>query len=265
MKLLKQINKEDIKIYDLSSNFGDTGYNIGDLLNMPYIFESWGQNYYHADKNIYENAIKTAKNNPETILNTYYTSRPETENIPNIDRILDSTNIFLQNSELLNNAIVNEYILNDNSIICLLRVGSDNDFGDMDSTYYDTILFLSRKYKNVIILSGIGRHIYTDENANYIVTNKNNLIRSINKLCSLSDNIYYINDITPDEQLCIMKLAKNLLVHRGGFNLLGVLLCCGNIYATEKFLPYYTNRLKNILNKQKKNIRFINNNYIKNK
>jgi len=263
MKLLKNIEIKDINVYDLSSNFGHSGYNLGDLLNMPYIFESWGQNYYHADKHIYTNAINTAKNNPETILNIYYTSRPETENIPNVCRILDSTDIFLQKSKLLSNVIVNEYILSDDSIVCLLRVGSSSDFGDIDSTYCDIISFMSRSYKNVIILSGVGRHIYTDENADYIKESKKNLVKCVNKLCSLSNNIYYINNITPDEQLCIMKLAKNLLVHRGGFNLLGVLLCSGNIYATPDFLKYYTNRLKNILSEQKKHITFINNDYIK--
>lgn len=71
-------------------------------------------------------------------------------------------------------------------------------------------------------------------------------------------NIYYLNNITPDEQLCIMYICKNLMVHRGGFNVIGAIICTNKLYANHHFIQFYTNKLKNILNEQNKTINFIN-------
>ncbi len=61
------------------------------------------------------------------------------------------------------------------------------------------------------------------------------------KCLQMSDKIK-ISVASADEHLCMMYEASNLLVHRGGFSLLGMILCKGKIF--------YTYELERIMNKK---------------
>ena len=54
----------------------------------------------------------------------------------------------------------------------------------------------------------------------------------MNKILSLKTNISLIIG-SPDEHLCCMYLSSNLLLHKGGFSVLGSIASCGNIYVTS--------------------------------
>jgi len=79
----------DIKIYDKTDNPNIiTGYNIGDLLNMPYYFNGWSNN----PSKIYDDSIKIYK---DTILYYYSTLRTDkNEPIPNLGKIILATDIY---------------------------------------------------------------------------------------------------------------------------------------------------------------------------
>tara|TARA_Y100001933_G_C18800497_1_gene480653 strand:- start:53 stop:259 length:207 start_codon:yes stop_codon:yes gene_type:complete len=38
-----------------------------------------------------------------------------------------------------------------------------------------------------------------------------------------------------DTAVCLMKICKNLMVHKGSFSALGALICDGNVYYTSDF------------------------------
>ena len=64
---------------------------------------------------------------------------------------------------------------------------------------------------------------------------------NINDLLKMPTNSYnnpkiIFDTSEPDIHLCIMRRCKNLLVHRGGFSILGVILFNGyNLYITNEF------------------------------
>ena len=48
----------------------------------------------------------------------------------------------------------------------------------------------------------------------------------------------------PDIHMVLMREAKNLFVHRGGYSALGAILCKGNVFASEHFGHMYTEQWK---------------------
>ena len=95
VNLKKILNIEDIVICDsnifVQSGDRKHGYNIGDLLNMPYLSGDWNERFW-INNNI--------KNNDtiykETIINLYCENRNSDELVPNIPRIIDATNKFTE-------------------------------------------------------------------------------------------------------------------------------------------------------------------------
>jgi hypothetical protein len=243
--LKRSILIDDLKIYDLDKKFGKTGYNISDLLNMPYYWAGWNQNP-HADISIYETSCETAKNNPDTILGKYYSSRPSDENIPNLNRLSNVIDDYINDNKIKNLDIIN-IIENTNTLTVHLRSG---DYGIVSKNYVDTIYNLSKKFDKVILLSGVNRFIYCeDENSEHNLNSKNNLLKSYNEILKTNNNIYVYFDI-PDVHISIMRLASNLLVQRGGFSIMGTFINNNNIFITNELQTINNPNWKNeVINK----------------
>ena len=226
--LKKTILLEDIKIYDLENKFGVTGYNIADLLNMPYYWAGWNQNP-HNDMNYYKIALDTAKNNPETILGKYYSLRTDDEVIPNLKRVSDTVDEYINENNILKMDIISK-IIDSKTLTVHLRSG---DFGIVSQSYLNVIKKMSAKFDNVIILSGVNRNINTNDNSNHNNNSKQSLLLSYKQILSINNNINIYIDI-PDIHISIMRLASNLLIHRGGFSVLGSFINNNNIYYTNE-------------------------------
>jgi hypothetical protein len=243
--LKKSISIDDIKIYDLDKKFGKTGYNISDLLNMPYYWANWNQNP-HDHQHYYDIACNTAKNNPETILGKYYSSRPNDEGIPNLNRLSNVIDDYINDNKIKNLDIIN-IIENTNTLTVHLRSG---DFGFVSENYVNTIYNLSKKFDKVILLPGLHRWFYREgENSERNLNSKNNLLQSYNEILKTNNNIYVYFDI-PDIHISIMRLASNLLLHRGGFSTMGSFINNNNIFITNELLSINDKKWKNeVINK----------------
>ena len=235
--ILQHVSLEDIHIYDIDIKYGVTGYNIADLLNIPYYWAGWKQNPHCGDENYYNIAKNTAMNNIDTILGKYYLSRiDDDEKIPNLPRLNDVVDKYIEEKKIKDKDIYN-FINDDNILFVHVRSG---DYGIVSENYINNIYNLSLKFSKVILLSGINRNIdHTDENSSNNIAKRNNLVISLNNILKKNNNIYvYLAE--PDLHIVAMRLCKNLLVHRGGYSVMGTLICTGKIYYTNE-LPCINN------------------------
>jgi hypothetical protein len=236
---LKQIlTINDIRIFDIDKKFGESGYNISDLLNMPFYWAGWKQNPHCGDEQYFNIAKNTALNNPETILGRYYSTRTEDEKIPNLLRLYNTIDKFIDDKNFKNQEIYQ--LINDKNILFVhIRSG---DFGYISDSFVNTVYNLSTKFTKVILFSGVNRNIHhTDENSNHNLGCRNNLLYSLNKILATNSNIY-VYFAEPDYHICTMRLCKNLLVHRGGYSVMGTFINNGKIYYTSE-LPCINNQL----------------------
>lgn len=221
---LYNIDDYEVEIYGkvFSNDTNNNGYNIGDLLNMPYLGGWWKSKPHHNDELLNRMNI-VGQNYKDSILSFYVNSRNNQDNVPNVNQIKKSIEIFiLKNVKKFEQL---KYSLHSPDTLCVhLRCGDR----EVESSYINTIKLMSEKYKKIYILSGL----HLDENFCKNDEKKNNYIKCMNKILSLNTNISLIIG-SPDEHLCCMYLSSNLLLHKGGFSVLGSIASCGNIYVTS--------------------------------
>jgi hypothetical protein len=231
--LKKNISIDELKFFDMNSKFGETGYNVGDLLNMPFYWANWPQ-VPHADLNMLNIALNTANNNPDTIVGLYYKDWPHDEPIPNLNRLNNVVKKYSDLNNIENQSIVS--IIKDTNNLCVhLRSG---DYGIVSEDFANKIFNFSKKFEKVIILCGLNRSRDLNENSENNIKSKNNLFVSLNKLLKKNDNIYLYFD-EPDNHICLMYFASNLLLHKGGFSVIGSFINNNNIFLTNEFFPIY--------------------------
>ena len=215
-------------------------YIIGDLLNMPYFFENW-PNTPHSGEYMYSLFKKTATQYEANILGIYDKSRTdESEPIPNIKRLRDSVDTYIKNNIDCNKKLqkIIEICEEKDTLFVHLRSG---DKGIVNPMFLDKIEELSKYYNKIIILCGIHQNADRSHYFPNVEESKNNMNSSLNML--LSKNLNVIIDLNePDIHLSAMRRAKNLLVHMGGYSILGSLLFNGNnLYITSQFTPLERN------------------------
>lgn len=207
-------------------------YSIGHLLNMPTFFANWNRTphntIYHYD--LYK---QTAAAYPDNILGIYdrFRTDPE-ESIPNVEKIKLSVDTYIENNaanENFNNILSS--CGDDKTLYVHLRSGNK---GIVEEQYINTIVGLASQYEKVVILCGV--HKVTDhilDKLPNITQAIHNTKISLNKLYSKINNIRIdLND--PDVHLSMMRKCKNLLIHKGGYSMLGGLLFTGNnLYITS--------------------------------
>lgn len=224
-------NIDDIKfkIFDESKE----SYIIGDLLNMPMFSSGWNNNPHHNDY-AYNVFKKTSLQYKDNILGIYNNLRiDENEPIPNVFKIQLSVDTYIENNKthnILNNLML---LCNDNNTLFVhLRSG---DKGIVEDDYINTIINLSTKYDKIIILCGIHQNAERSEFFPNLIDSIDNMKLSLSKLYIKNNNI--IIDLNePDIHLCVMRKCKNLLLHKGGYSLLGGLLFNGeNLFITNIF------------------------------
>ena len=234
----------NIPIYDNSKNINSNVYNIGDILNIPSFWAGWEKNPHNNDGG-YKLYLDSAKQFPNSIL--YYYSKLRTNNtepIPNINKLEKAVDLYINNNNL--NDLINK--VNNINVLCIhLRSG---DKGIVENEYIEKINILVNKYNKIIILCGI----HTDQRFENYDTSKFNLIKSLQKI-NKNKNIEIYLDI-PDNHLVMMRNAKNLLIHKGGFSTFGSVIFNGdNLYYTELFEAQHNDEI--IEHIKNKNINFI--------
>jgi hypothetical protein len=205
---------------------------------MPYYWANW-QQVPHADTNMLNIALNTAHKNPDTIVEIYYRERPETEKIPNLNRLNNAVNKYINLNKILDLEI-SSIIQHENTLCVHLRSG---DYGIISNDFTKIVFDFSKKFKKVIILFGLNRSRDLNIDSENNIKSKNNLHISLNNLLNMNNNIYAYDDI-PDVHICLMSIASNLLLHKGGFSIIGSFINNNNIFITNEFFAKNSEKWK---------------------
>lgn len=239
--MLKQLVYEDIQIYEkpIEEDTRQAGYNIGDLLNMPYLDNTWDRTpHYNNDGLIRMNLV--GDNYKGSILNYYCEHREQSDPVPNINLIVESVSYYNEMNKHKYEGILN--IVKDKDTLCV-HVRS----GDLPTEieFISKIEQLSYKFKKIIILSGIhGDQHYADHH-----NKKMRFVIIMNHILNNNKNDSYIYLNEPDVHLMIMMNASNLLVHKGGFSCLGTIISTGRLFTTNLFYHLYKENWNKHVNK----------------
>ena len=163
MALLQKINIDDVIIYD--KELLPNGYNIGNLLNIPYLLDLWKQ-IPHNSITQYNNMIDKSKTWPQSIVGLYCKDRPENENIPNINRLVKSVNLYIEQN--YNNFDMIDLVKDKDTLCIHIRSG---DIGVISNNFITNIKKLIVNYKKIILFGGV--HLdsrYGTEKQNKIAT-----------------------------------------------------------------------------------------------
>jgi hypothetical protein len=224
--MLRSICVNDILIY-YQDKLSDTvaGYNIGDMLNMPFLMNVWPQTP-HASSNIYEIMKDTAQKTEGSILWYYYNHRPnEADPIPNIPLILEAVQYYIEANRYKFEELFD--LISKPTTLCIHVRNGDKG---TEPEFISCIERESIKYECVILL--VGLHI--DQRYSTHIKSKKSLVDIIQPLLQKYTHMFvHIGD--PDMHLGLMHLAANLLLHKGGFSCLGSIICSGTLYITDLF------------------------------
>jgi hypothetical protein len=239
VELKKELSINDVIICDANIivECGDRkhGYNMGDILNMPYLSGQWEEHNWINSKIYSKDEIYK-----DTIINLYCKDRIQDKIVPNIPRIIRSVDEF---TEKYKSNFINIYniVQNPNCMCVHVRSG---DLELLNGGFISIIINLSKKYKYIILLSGI----HSDEHFKKNDQKMQNFLRDINIILNQGSNIYiYLNNA--DVHLSIMSNASNLLLHRGGFSALGSIVSTGNLFITKQFYHAFSKNWIDKVNK----------------
>jgi hypothetical protein len=226
--LHRRVDEVDLVIHDEhldGSDARNAGYNLGDLLNMPYLQGAWRRSP-HNDPAGLERMCRIASMCPSSILAIYCRDRPADEPVPCIPRLRAAV---MEYSGIEPHAPSDELrsLLKDPRCVCVHVRTGDVDAGGV---FKAAVLNLSKEFERVILLSGV----HLDQHFKSHELKKKILVQDVNAMLQSSKNAYLYLD-HPDAHLCAMMLASNLLVHRGGFSAIGAIIATGRVYATDVF------------------------------
>ena len=240
--MLKQLVYEDVKIHEktIEEDTRSAGYNIGDLLNMPYLDNTWNSNPHH-DTNLLNRMNLISDNYKGSILNYYCERRGLNDPVPNIQLIVESVAYYNEINKHKYEDILK--IVKDKDTLCV-HVRSGDLMTEME--FMNKIEQLSHKFKKIILLSGIhgDQHFANDHNK------KMRFVLTINHILNKNKNESYIYLNEPDVHLMIMMNASNLLVHKGGFSCLGSIISTGRLFTTNMFYHVYKENWRKHVNKK---------------
>ena len=234
----KNIGPSDVdNVTDVSA----TGYNLGDMLNMPSYYADWSPIWYRHELEGHDfgKAVIKIANRKNTILGHYYhedfpdmgTMIPlcRYPYIPRVKASLKrraSTYIFRQHVDPYIDTSVR---LND-TLSVHVRSG---DRGVVSDLYISALMSLVPQFRMVVLF---GR-VHHDVRGGSISTHVSEYLKSWDLI---SEKLATVNVVTvfasqhADMDIYLMSNAMHLLVHRGGFSSLAALVCSGYVYYTDE-------------------------------
>jgi hypothetical protein len=226
--LRRRVEEADLVMHDAhldGSDARNAGYNLGDLLNMPYLQGAWRRSPHHSPFTL-ERMNRIASRCPSSILAIYCRDRPADEPVPCIPRLRAAV---MEYSGIEPHAPGDRLrsLLRDSRCLCVHVRTGDLDAGGV---FNAVVHKLSKKFERVILLCGL----HLDQHFRSHEYKKRTLVQDVNAMLRSSPNAYLYLD-HPDAHLCAMLLAGNLLVHRGGFSAIGAIVATGRVYATAAF------------------------------
>jgi hypothetical protein len=205
------------------------GYNLGDVLNMPSLWAGWTPFQSLADLSAVASQL------PQSIAGRYYNCRADGLGavaddpcMPHRPRLLRAVDECIAENPAIAPML---QTLQDDSVLCVhLRSG---DYGPVDDAFLNALARLSKQFTKIVVLSGV--HCNGDEQ--FIAQNITRLRDSLARIRALVPRAAF--DFNhPDIHVCYMARARNLLVHMGGFSIIGSLVFAGKqLYITPVFQP----------------------------
>ena len=215
--------------YDPNIGTRGQGYNLGDILNMPVFWAQWTS--FHSIANL----SVVASQLPNSIAGLYYNCRSDglgavTDDpiVPYRPRLLCAVNQSIALQPELQPML---QTLQDDSVLCVhVRSG---DYGPVTNDFLRVVEHLSKQFAKIVVLSGV----HCNGNEQFIALNKAKLNQCLARIHALVPHaIFDFNH--SDAHVCYMARARNLLVHTGGFSILGSLVFSGKrLYVTSAFQP----------------------------
>lgn len=203
------------------------GYNLGDILNMPVFWAGWTPFQSHDDLSVVASQL------PHSIAGRYYNCRSwgavtDDPLIPHRPRLLRATDDYIDAHPELDAVLQS---LQDDSVLCVhVRSG---DYGPAHPAFLRTIEQLSKQYAKIIVMSGV----HCNGTQQVVAQNVAHLKHTLARIRALVPHaVFDFNH--PDVHVCYMARARNLLVHTGGFSILGTLVFSGKqLHITPLFQP----------------------------
>ena len=201
---------------------------------MPIFWDKWKP--FQSLKDL----TQVASQLPQSIAGLYYNHRSDGFGavsddpiIPHRPRLLHAVNKCIAAQAEIHPML---QTLQDDSVLCVhVRSG---DYGPVTNDFLRTIEHLSKQFAKMVVMSGV----HCNGNEQFIALNKTKLNDSLNKIRALVPHaVFDFNH--PDVHVCYMAKARNLLVHTGGFSILGSLVFSGKrLYVTSAFQPFRKKR-----------------------
>jgi hypothetical protein len=257
MKVITGIlNPEDIEIYGfhIPEDGRGAGYNIGDLLNMPHLADCWDAHPHHTREDL-ERMYLIGEKYVGSVLGYYIESRPSSEVVPYIPRVLGAVRKYAEKNRhkwthigidadkihvldevnlsdkihVLDEVNLSDKIhvldeVSDKENICVHIRSGDKE---VEPEFLDLIADLSQTYKKVYIMSGLHLDQYYTHDEEKVARFQ----QTMNNILGRNKNIRLVL-AEPDEHLSLMFAAANLLIHKGGFSVLGSIVNQGQLYVT---------------------------------
>lgn len=219
--------------FNVDSTEGNLRYNIGDMLNMPFYRTNcnWNLRDFHT----------LALNFPLSIMWFYYIIQDVQQTVTSHDRLPSIASIPQHVRKAV--GLYEKYHPDRKSLNRLLSFCKPNilcihvrsgDYGIAERRYMDIIKDLAPKYETCVILTGVHNGLDTKE---VMVENVNESITQILEHVGVELAARFeICPGTADEHLYLMSKCENLLLHKGGFSMLGALLFSGQkVFRTFAF------------------------------
>ena len=215
------ITTDNIEIYgqQVESDSIGAGYNIGDLLNMPSLGGFWQATPHNTPGDL-ERLYHIGSLYPGSILHYYIEARPVDEIIPYEYRVMGAVDKFIGSFPQADwFSMVSE-----DDVLCVhIRCGDK----EVEDDFIRLIIYQSQFYRQVFLFSGL----HLDERFASNLQKKQCFQSAMNRLLELRNVSLVL--APPDEHISMMRNAKNLLLHKGGFSAIGAIVCKGNVFITK--------------------------------
>ena len=228
IQILQTVSRENIVIFgkQINEDVRNAGYNIGDLLNMPYLANAWNANPHH-DEQALQRMYIIGTHYKGSIVSNYIENRPPLEIVPNIPRVIEATKKYTEEIAIHKTPELFESVQEETTLCIHVRCGDKT----VDPVYIGLIENLSRDYKKVYLFGGIHLDEYYKSNEEKTAI----FIETMNAILSKNNNIYLVL-CEPDMHISLMSKARHLLLHHGGFSVVGSIVCKhGQLHATPLF------------------------------
>lgn len=221
----RPITLENVEIFGtpIENDAIGAGYNIGDLLNIPSLGGFWQACPHNSPEDL-ARLYHVAEQYPQSILQYYIEARPFDEEVPYKHRIIGAVEKYKEAQPSDSSVLDICRIVDSEEVLCIhIRCGDKH----VEEDFLRLIEHQANLYKQVFLFSGL----HLDERFASNTQKKDSFLCTMNRLLTHTNISLVIAD--PDDHIAMMSTAQNLLVHKGGFSAIGMIVCKGNAYKTK--------------------------------